>query len=121
MPRAIGMGSHLIFVFLRAELSRDRKDSFLWKFCWSNAGREEVKVREGTVRRAWRYVGGGNRERVGARMSWREQDDAISTSLPRSQCNQSLGLGFGGSSSSHSGSMTVRRRVGNAELLEPMT
>jgi hypothetical protein len=53
MPRAIGMGSHLIFVFLRAEFNRERNDSFRWKFCWSNAVRDEEKPREGSVMRAW--------------------------------------------------------------------
>jgi len=83
MPRAIGMGSHFILVFLRAEFSRDRKDSFLWKFCWSRVDRDEEKVREGTFMRAWRRVG-GYRMRAGARMSCREQDEAMSTAL--SEC-----------------------------------
>jgi len=78
MPRAIGMGSHLILVFFSAEFNRDRKDSFLWKFCWSRVDRVEEKVRDGTVMRAWRR---GYRVRVGARMSWREQDEAMSRAL----------------------------------------
>jgi hypothetical protein len=82
MPRAMGMGSHFILVFLSAELSRERNDSFLWKFCWSRVGRDEEKLRDGVVMRAWRREGGGYRVRVGARMSWREQDEAMSTSLP---------------------------------------
>jgi hypothetical protein len=78
MPSAIGMGSHFILVFLSAELSRDLKDSFLWKFCLSHAGRVEEKVRDGTERRACRCVGVWNRGRRGAaRMSWREQEDAM--------------------------------------------
>ena len=59
IPRAIGMGSHFILVFLRAELSRDRNDSFLWKFCLSHEAREDVNVREGAARRACRQLGGG--------------------------------------------------------------
>lgn len=57
MPRAIGMGSHLILVFFRAAFNRERNDSFLWKFCWSNAVRDEEKVREGAVMRAWQRLG----------------------------------------------------------------
>jgi hypothetical protein len=72
------MGSHLILVFLSAEFNRDRNDSFLWKFCWSNVARDEEKLREGIDMRIWQYVGGGYRVRAGARMSWREQEDAIS-------------------------------------------
>jgi hypothetical protein len=48
----MGIGSHLILVFFRAEFSRERNDSFLWKFCWSNAVRVEENVREGAVMRA---------------------------------------------------------------------
>lgn len=67
------MGSHLIFVFLRAELSRDRNDSFLWKFC-SRHGLEEEKVRDGGDRRvhAGRNAGRGY---FVARANWRTQED----------------------------------------------
>jgi hypothetical protein len=78
MPRAIGIGSHLILVFLSAEFNRDRNDSFLWNFCWSKVARDEEKLREGIDMRAWHNVGGGHRVRAGARMSWREQEDAMS-------------------------------------------
>lgn len=57
MPSAIGIGSHFTLVLLSAEFSRDLNDSFLWKFCLSHDARVEVKVREGTERRAWRCVG----------------------------------------------------------------
>ena len=77
MPSAIGIGSHLILVFLSAALSRDLKDSFLWKFCLSHVARVEEKVRDGTERRAFRYVGVWNRAWRGARMSWREEEDAM--------------------------------------------
>jgi hypothetical protein len=73
MPSAIGIGSHFIFVFLSAEFSRDLNDSFLWKFCLSHVARVEEKVRDGSETRACRYVGAGNR----ARMSWREQGEAM--------------------------------------------
>ena len=73
MPSAMGIGSHLIFVFLSAEFSRDLNDSFLWNFCLSHVARVEEKVRDGTETRACRYVGAGNR----ARMSWREQGKAM--------------------------------------------
>jgi hypothetical protein len=81
MPRAIGMGSHFILVFLRAELSRDRKDFFLWKFCWSKAVRDEENVREGAVRRAWQRLGLGHCGRMLARMSWRECAEAMAIAL----------------------------------------
>jgi hypothetical protein len=68
------MGSHLILVFLRAEFNRDRNDSFRWKFCWSNAVRDEEKPREGRFMRAWQRVGEANGVRVWARMRWREQE-----------------------------------------------
>jgi hypothetical protein len=74
------MGSHLILVFLRAEFSRERNDSFLWKFCWSKAVREEEKVRAGTGRRAWRRVGGYG-VCMRARASWREQEEAMAIAL----------------------------------------
>jgi hypothetical protein len=77
MPSAIGIGSHFIFVFFSAEFSRDLKDSFLWKFCLSYVARVEEKVRDGTERRACRCVGVWKRRRRGARMSWREQEDAM--------------------------------------------
>lgn len=73
----MGIGSHLTFVFLRAELSRDLKDSFLWKFCSLRDARVEVKVRDGAERRACGWMGALNRGRRGARMSWREQEDAM--------------------------------------------
>lgn len=63
-------------MFLSAEFSRDLKDSFLWKFC-SYVARVEEKVRDGTERRACRCVGVWKRGRRGARMSWREQEDAM--------------------------------------------
>lgn len=52
MPRAIGIGSHLTFVFLRADVNRDLNDSFLCVFCLSHVARVEEKVREGFERRA---------------------------------------------------------------------
>lgn len=52
MPSAIGIGSHLILVFLSAELSRDLNDSLRWKSCLSHDARVEVKVRDGAGRRA---------------------------------------------------------------------
>ena len=84
MPRAIGIGSHFIFVSLSAEFSLDRNDSFLWKFCFSLNAREEVKVRDGTEWRAWREMGGGSRVRADTRMSERVQVVLISAS---STCN----------------------------------
>jgi hypothetical protein len=78
------MGSHLILVFLRAEFSRARNDSFLWKFCWSKAVREEEKVREGTGRRAWQRVG-GYVVCMRARASWREQGEAMAIALLKTQ------------------------------------
>jgi hypothetical protein len=80
MPRAMGMGSHLILVFLRAEFSRERNDSFLWEFCCSKAVRDDEKVRDGTVRRTWRSVGGYG-EWMRARASWREQEEAMAIAL----------------------------------------
>jgi len=77
MPRAIGMGSHLILVLLSAALSRDRNDSLRWKFCLSHVARVDEKVREGTERRALGHVWVAKRGRRGARMSWREQGDAM--------------------------------------------
>jgi hypothetical protein len=68
------MGSHLILVFLRAEFSRDRNDSLRWKFCSSNAVREEEKLREGAFMRALQRVGEGNGVRVWTRARWREQE-----------------------------------------------
>ncbi len=47
MPRAMGIGSHLILVFLSAEFNLDRKDSFLCSGCLSHMVREEEKVRAG--------------------------------------------------------------------------
>lgn len=76
MPRAMGIGSHLIFVFFSAEFNRERNDSFLWKFCWSKAVRDEEKVREGAAMGAW-LLGEAKRGRVCARMSWREQAVAM--------------------------------------------
>jgi hypothetical protein len=67
MPRAMGMGSHLILVFL-------------WEFCCSKAVRDDEKVREGTVRRTWRSVGGYG-EWMRARASWREQEEAMAIAL----------------------------------------
>lgn len=80
MPRAIGMGSHLTLVFLRAEFSRERNDSFLWKFCLSQEARVDEKDREGREARAWHKLVLGNRVLAGARMSWRAQVEAMSTS-----------------------------------------
>jgi hypothetical protein len=80
MPRAMGMGSHLILVFLRAEFSRERNDSFLWEFCCSKAARDDEKVREGAVRRTWRSVGGYG-VWMRARASWREQVAAMAIAL----------------------------------------
>jgi hypothetical protein len=77
----MGMGSHFILVLLRAEFSRDRNDSFLWKFCWSNAVREEENVRDGAVMRAWQRLGGEHRGRIFARMSWRECAEAMAIAL----------------------------------------
>lgn len=98
MPSAIGIGSHLIFVLLSAELSRDLNDSFLWKFCCSYVARDEEKVRDGVETRAYRCVGAWSRGRVGARMSWREQEDAMvisyalaTTKLVISTCMRSSG------------------------------
>ena len=79
MPSAIGIGSHLTLVFLSAELSRDLKDSFLWKFCSLYDARVEVNVRDGAERRACGCVGILNRGRMEARMSWREQGVAMFT------------------------------------------
>ena len=94
MPRAIGIGSHLILVPLRAEFSRERNDSFLWKFCLSQLARVEEKDREGTERRAWQRVVRGYRARTGARMSWREQVEAMATScaatMPTAVCLKSV-------------------------------
>lgn len=78
-PKAIGIGSHLIFVFPRAAPSRDLKDSF--RCCCSWRGREEEKLREGTGAREYAgWKGGACRRRVEALMSWREQIVAMSTS-----------------------------------------
>lgn len=67
-------------VFLRAEFSRERKDSFLWEFCLSKADREAEKVREGAERRTWVVTEGlGCRVRSGARLRWRAQDEAMAT------------------------------------------
>lgn len=46
----MGMGSHFILVFFRAEFSRDLNDSFLWN-CWSKHGLEDEKWRDGSETR----------------------------------------------------------------------
>jgi hypothetical protein len=84
-PRAIGIGFHSILVFLSAEFSRDRNDSFLWKFCWSNAVREEENVREGSVMRPRHRIGRGHCGRMFARMSWREGAEAMAIALLESR------------------------------------
>ena len=76
-PSAIGIGSHVTLVFLSAELSRDRKDSFLWN-C-SYVGRVVEKLRDGGDKRAYAVRGArGHRVRTGARGSW-AQTDRIAT------------------------------------------